>query len=151
MNAEDKGNILGERFRGNGRFESIFASQQELEGIRTSLKPYLESLGLTTNDVYLDRTGKVVVRMPVLRKAEVRYDSKTTSEKESVSEDNAVLQKAGETENLSYEERALRDAKKQILLNGLNKASETILNESHNITANGIAHAFKNHGVKAIS
>ena len=68
LNAEDKNNVLGKRFKGNGEFGSIFASEQELEGIRTALKPYLESLGLTTDNVYLDRSGKVVVRMPVLRK-----------------------------------------------------------------------------------
>ena len=74
-------------------------------------------------------------------------DNSANVQDKEVDEQAVLFQKAGETKAPSYEERALGDAKKQILLNGLNKASETILNESYNITANGIAHAFKNHGV----
>lgn len=105
----------------------------------------------TGNPSYCLPNRKRLVPFPALRTAyllvaKLRIILQMSKIKE-VDEQAVLFQKAGETKAPSYEERALRDAKKQILLNGLNKASETILNESHNITANGIAHAFKNHGV----
>lgn len=73
LNGEDRANILGEKFKGNGEFDSVSnVSETDLEYIKSALKPYMEALGRTTDDIRLDKNGKVLLTLPVLVKEEAR-------------------------------------------------------------------------------
>lgn len=73
LNGEDRANILGEKFNGNGEFDSVSnVSETDLEYIKSALKPYMEALGRTTDDIRLDKNGKVLLTLPVLVKEEAR-------------------------------------------------------------------------------
>lgn len=69
LNGEDKANALGSKFRGNGKFASIeYATEADLEYLRGVLKPYMEALGRTTDDIRLGEDGKVLLTLPILIK-----------------------------------------------------------------------------------
>ena len=69
LNGEDKANVLGSKFKGNGKFASIeHATEADLEYLRGVLKPYMEALGRTTDDIRLGEDGKVLLTLPILIK-----------------------------------------------------------------------------------
>lgn len=69
LNGEDKANVLGSKFKGNGKFVSIeHATEADLEYLKGVLKPYMEALGRTTDDIRLNEDGKVLLTLPILIK-----------------------------------------------------------------------------------
>nr|DAF66761.1 MAG TPA: Type I restriction enzyme [Caudoviricetes sp.] len=69
LNGEDKANVLGSKFKGNGEFVSIeHATEADLEHLKGVLKPYMEALGRTTDDIRLGEDGKVLLTLPILIK-----------------------------------------------------------------------------------
>ena len=69
LNGEDKANVLGSKFKGNGKFASIeHATEADLEHFKGVLKPYMEALGRTTDDIRLGEDGKVLLTLPILIK-----------------------------------------------------------------------------------
>lgn len=69
LNGEDKANALGSKFKGNGKFVSIeHATEADLEYLKGVLKPYMEALGRTTDDIRLNEDGKVLLTLPILIK-----------------------------------------------------------------------------------
>lgn len=69
LNGEDKANVLGSKFKGNGKFVSIeHATEADLEYLKGVLKPYMEALGRTTDDIRLGEDGKVLLTLPILIK-----------------------------------------------------------------------------------
>lgn len=69
LNGEDKANALGSKFKGNGKFDSIkHATEADLEHFKGVLKPYMEALGRTTDDIRLGEDGKVLLTLPILIK-----------------------------------------------------------------------------------
>lgn len=69
LNGEDKANVLGSKFKGNGEFVSIeHATEADLEHLKGVLKPYMEALGRTTDDIRLNEDGKVLLTLPILIK-----------------------------------------------------------------------------------
>lgn len=69
LNGEDKANVLGSKFKGNGKFVSIeHATEADLEHFKGVLKPYMEALGRTTDDIRLNEDGKVLLTLPILIK-----------------------------------------------------------------------------------
>lgn len=69
LNGEDKANVLGSKFKGDGKFVSIeHATEADLEYLKGVLKPYMEALGRTTDDIRLNEDGKVLLTLPILIK-----------------------------------------------------------------------------------
>ena len=69
LNGEDKANVLGSKFKGDGEFDSIeHATEADLEYLKGVLKPYMEALGRTTDDIRLNEDGKVLLTLPILIK-----------------------------------------------------------------------------------
>lgn len=69
LNGEDKANVLGSKFKGDGKFDSIkHATEADLEYLKGVLKPYMEALGRTTDDIRLNEDGKVLLTLPILIK-----------------------------------------------------------------------------------
>ena len=69
LNGEDKANVLGSKFKGDGEFDSIkHATEADLEHFKGVLKPYMEALGRTTDDIRLGEDGKVLLTLPILIK-----------------------------------------------------------------------------------